>query len=151
MVHDAALAPLMLADQDGKSVPRMLHINQSSGDLLNKLEAVRVLCQETGCAQRYLAHDALNAPGQVSARIDDAKGSNEHRAKFYEYLSHVQKNDLALGIAMTDAKGDRSRRSHEQANPDTYVHIVSQDAKGVVISGTKAIVTGGPPICMSSW
>ena len=144
MVHDPALAPLMLADSNGTAVPRMLHINHSSGDLLNKLEAVRVLCQETGCAQRYLAHDALNAIAQVSARIDDARGSNEHQAKFAEYLSHVQTKDLALGIAMTDAKGDRSRRPHEQENPDTYVHIVSQDAKGVVISGTKAIVTGAP-------
>jgi 4-hydroxybutyryl-CoA dehydratase/vinylacetyl-CoA-Delta-isomerase len=59
---------------------------KSAGDLLNKLEAVRVLCQETGCAQRYLAHDALNAIHQVSARIDDARGSNEHRARFASYL-----------------------------------------------------------------
>ena len=66
--HAPALAPLMLATMDGRVVPRMLHINQSAGDLLNKLEAVRVLCQETGCAQRYLVHDALNAIGQVSAR-----------------------------------------------------------------------------------
>ncbi len=105
---------------------------------------MRLLCQETGCAQRYLAHDALNAIGQASARIDDARGSTEHRARFAAYLAHVQDQDLSLGIAMTDAKGDRSRRPHEQANPDTYVHMVGQDAKGIVISGTKAIVTGAP-------
>ena len=128
----------------GRTVNRMLHVNQSAGDLLNKLEAVRLLCQETGCAQRYLAHDALNAIGQVSARIDDARGSTEHRARFADYLAHVQDEDLSLGIAMTDAKGDRSRRPHEQANPDTYVHIVERSAKGIVISGTKAIVTGAP-------
>jgi 4-hydroxybutyryl-CoA dehydratase / vinylacetyl-CoA-Delta-isomerase len=139
-----ALAPLMLACASGRTVPRMLHIDQSAGDLLNKLEAVRVLCQETGCAQRYLAHDALNAIGQVCARIDDARGSTEHGARFGAYLNHVQSNDLSLGIAMTDAKGDRSRKPHQQANPDTYVHIVERNAKGVVISGTKAIVTGAP-------
>lgn len=148
MVHDTALRPLMLATRTGDgspySVPRMLHIDESAGDLLNKLEAVRVLCQETGCAQRYLAHDALNAIHQVSARLDDAHGSTEHRAKFEAYLQHVQSNDLALGIAMTDAKGDRSRKPHQQANPDTYVHIVERNARGVVISGTKAIVTGAP-------
>lgn len=144
--HDAALAPLMLArvSASGRSVPRMLHINESAGDLLNKLEAVRVLCQETGCAQRYLAHDALNAIAQVSARIDDARGGSEYRARFAAYLGHVQAHDLALGIAMTDAKGDRSKRPHQQANPDTYVHVVERGAKGVVISGTKAIVTGAP-------
>lgn len=105
-------APIALATQASRHrvVPRMLHVNESAGDLLNKLEAVRVLCLETGCAQRYLAH--------------------------------VQDNDLSLGIAMTDAKGDRIKKPHEQANPDSYVHIVGRTAKGIVISGTKAIVTG---------
>lgn len=140
------LAPIALAMQTsrGKVVPRMLHVNESAGDLLNKLELVRLLCQETGCAQRYLAHDALNGLAQVTARIDDAKGSTEHRARFAEYLAHVQDHDLSLGIAMTDAKGDRSRKPHQQANPDTYVHVVERNGKGIVISGTKAIVTGAP-------
>ena len=146
IARDPALAPLMTATQssDGRSVNRMLHVNESAGDLLNKLEAVRVMCQETGCAQRYLAHDALNALAQASARIDDARGSTEHRARFTAYLKHVHDQDLSLGIAMTDAKGDRSKRPHQQANPDTYVHVVERNAKGIVISGTKAIVTGAP-------
>jgi 4-hydroxybutyryl-CoA dehydratase / vinylacetyl-CoA-Delta-isomerase len=144
--RDPAMAPVMTAVQasSGNTVNRMLHINESAGDLLNKLEAVRLLCQETGCAQRYLVHDALNAIGQVSARIDDARGSTEHRARFNAYLQHVQHEDLALGICMTDAKGDRSKKPHQQANPDTYVHVVERNAKGIVISGTKAIVTGAP-------
>ena len=144
--RDPAKAPLMTALQSarGRRVNRMLHVNESAGDLLNKLEAVRILCQETGCAQRYLAHDALNALAQVTARIDDARGSTEHRARFQDYLAHVQDEDLSLGIAMTDAKGDRSRRPHQQANPDTYVHVVERNAKGIVVSGTKAIVTGAP-------
>ncbi len=144
--HDSAVAPVALATQAsrGKTVNRMLHIDESAGDLLNKLEAVRLLCQETGCAQRYLAHDALNALAQVTARIDDAKGGTEHGARFAAYLARMQDEDLSLGIAMTDAKGDRSKKPHQQANADTYVHIVERNAKGIVISGTKAIVTGGP-------
>jgi 4-hydroxybutyryl-CoA dehydratase/vinylacetyl-CoA-Delta-isomerase len=128
----------------GKTVNRLTHINTSSGDLLNKLEAVRLVCQETGCAQRYLTHDAMNAIGQVSARIDDARGTTENTARFLNYLHRVQDQDLTLGIAMTDAKGDRSRRPHEQANVDSYVHVVERNGKGIVISGTKAIVTGAP-------
>ena len=42
------LAPLMRAE----TVNRMLAIPRSSQDLINKLEAVRLVCQETGCAQR---------------------------------------------------------------------------------------------------
>jgi 4-hydroxybutyryl-CoA dehydratase/vinylacetyl-CoA-Delta-isomerase len=143
--RDPDKAPLMTAvAAGGATINRMLHINRSAGDLLNKLEAVRILCQETGCAQRYLAHDALNAISQVSAAIDDARGGSEHRARFAGYLEHVHAGDLALGIAMTDAKGDRSRRPHQQANPDSYVHVVERNGKGIVISGTKAIVTAAP-------
>ncbi|MDP2076119.1 4-hydroxyphenylacetate 3-hydroxylase family protein [Hydrogenophaga sp.] len=147
----ARYAPLMTAVQhtSGRTVNRLSHLNTSSGDLLNKLEAVRLICQETGCAQRYLTHDAVNAIAQVSARIDDARGTTEHTARFLNYLHRIQEQDLTLGVAMTDAKGDRSRRPHEQANLDSYVHVVERNAvrngvRGIVISGTKAIVTGAP-------
>ena len=143
---DEAKAPLMTADQSsrGRTVNRMLHINESAGDLLNKLEAVRLLCQETGCAQRYLTHDALNGLAQVCAELDDAKGGREHRDRFVAYLAHVQDLDLAIGIAMTDAKGDRRCRPHQQPNVDAYVHVVESNGRGIVISGTKAIVTSAP-------
>ena len=139
------LAPIMQAVQasSGKTVNRMLHVDTSSGDLLNKLEAVRVLCQETGCAQRYLAHDAFSALAQATARIDADKATH-YGERFSAYLHDFQDKDLAIGIAMTDAKGDRSKRPHEQANVDSYVHIVERNGKGIVISGTKAIVTGAP-------
>ena len=150
LTYDYALqpkyAPIMTAVQhtSGKVVNRLSHINTSSGDLLNKLEAVRLVCQETGCAQRYLTHDAMNAIGQVSARIDDARGTTENTARFLNYLHRMQDQDLTLGVAMTDAKGDRSKRPHEQSNVDSYLHIVERNSKGIVISGTKAIVTGAP-------
>ncbi|MBL8397913.1 MAG: 4-hydroxyphenylacetate 3-hydroxylase [Candidatus Accumulibacter sp.] len=144
--RDPAKARLMTARQSarGVTVNRMLHINESAGDLLNKLEAVRLLCQETGCAQRYLAHDALNAIQQLTARLDDAGGGNEYRARFADYLAEVQDGDLSLGIAMTDGKGDRSLHPHQQPEPATYLHIAERRADGIVISGVKAIVTGAP-------
>ena len=153
--REARYAPLMTAVErsSGRTVNRMTHLNRSSGDLLNKLEAVRLICQETGCAQRYLTHDALNALAQLAARQDDARGQptggGEASQRFLDYLHRVQDEDLALGIAMTDAKGDRSRRPHQQGQPDTWVHIVERNAvrngrHGIVISGTKAIVTAGP-------
>ncbi len=155
LAHEARFAPIMTALQhtSGRCVNRFTHVNTSSADLLNKLEAVRLVCQETGCAQRYLTQDALNSIGQVSARIDDARGraagQGEATGRFLDYLHRVQARDLTLGIAMTDAKGDRSRRPHAQANPDSYVHLVERNAvrdgrRGIVISGAKAIVTAAP-------
>jgi 4-hydroxybutyryl-CoA dehydratase / vinylacetyl-CoA-Delta-isomerase len=143
-LHDEA-APLMRAMVQGFDGPvnRMIALVHSGADLLNKLEAVRLVCQETGCAQRYLGGDALNALFQ-STWSADAEDGTEYHARFLAYLNHVYANDLTLGVAMTDAKGDRSLRPSRQPNADTYVHIVERNARGIVISGTKAIVTGAP-------
>jgi 4-hydroxybutyryl-CoA dehydratase/vinylacetyl-CoA-Delta-isomerase len=74
----------------------------------------------------------------------DANYGTDHHARFLNYLHRVQDEDLTLGVAMTDAKGDRSRRPGVQSNPDVYVHIKERRPDGIVIRGTKAIVTGAP-------
>jgi 4-hydroxybutyryl-CoA dehydratase/vinylacetyl-CoA-Delta-isomerase len=121
----------------------MLHIDETTTDLLYKLEAVRLVCRESGCAQRYLSHDALNGLFQATRRTDDAHGTDYHQ-RLLAYLHRVQDEDLTLGVAMTDAKGDRSKRPGAQANPDVYVRIVERRPDGIVIRGTKAIVTAAP-------
>ena len=138
-------AALMTARQgtSGKTVNRMLHIDETSTDLLYKLEAVRLVCRESGCAQRYLSHDALNGLFQATRRADAERGTDYHE-RLLAYLHRVQDEDLTLGIAMTDAKGDRSKRPGQQVNPDTYVHVAERRPDGIVIRGTKAIVTGAP-------
>ncbi|MGN1288706.1 MAG: 4-hydroxyphenylacetate 3-hydroxylase family protein, partial [Bradyrhizobium sp.] len=143
--HQPEHAPIMTARQatSGKTVNRMLHINESSQDLLYKLEAVRLVCRTSGCAQRYLTHDALNGLYQATKLTDDRHGT-DYSQRFLNYLHEVQDQDLTLGVAMTDAKGDRSKRPGLQANPDVYVHIKERRPDGIVIRGTKAIVTGAP-------
>ena len=143
--HRPEHVPIMTARQgtSGKTVNRMLHINESSQDLLYKLEAVRLVCRTSGCAQRYLTHDALNGLYQATRLTDDRHGT-DYSQRFLNYLHEVQDQDLTLGIAMTDAKGDRSKRPGLQANPDVYVHIKERRPDGIVIRGTKAIVTGAP-------
>src|SRR5436190_8365521 len=141
--RDPAHAPLMRAAANGGTVPRMLAIDATSADLLYKLEAVRLLCRRCGCAQRYLSHDCLNAAFEATLAADASHGTDYH-PRFLAYLTRVQEEDLALGVAMTDAKGDRSKRPGEQQNPDTYVHIAERRRDGIVIRGTKAIVTAAP-------
>lgn len=128
---------------NGNIVNRMLHIDEEPQDLLSKLEATRLVCRESGCAQRYLTHDAMNAIHQSTHQIDDANGSDYHQ-RFLAYLDQVHADDLTLGVAMTDGKGDRSLRPSDQPNPDSYVHIKSRRKDGIVIRGAKAIITGAP-------
>jgi 4-hydroxybutyryl-CoA dehydratase/vinylacetyl-CoA-Delta-isomerase len=139
------LAPLMVATDgdNGRRVNRMLHIDRDSRDLLYKLEAVRLLCRETGCAQRYLTHDALNAIRAVTADID-AAGNTDHHQRLLAYVERVQAEDLTCGVAMTDGKGDRRRRPHEQSEPDVYLHVRERRRDGIVVRGVKAIVTAAP-------
>lgn len=144
-------AELMTATQStsGKLVNRMLHINEGSNDLLNKLEAVRLVCAESGCAQRYLSHDALNGLYQ-STWLTDANHGTDYHQRFLAYLHEVQAQDLTLGVAMTDAKGDRSRRPGQQDNRDVYVHIKERRPDGIVIRGTKRL-SPARPICTNFW
>ena len=144
LTYDFALRPELTAvmtatSARGKAVNRMMHIPTSSQDLLNKLVAVRLVCQETGCAQRYLAGDALSALRQLTHRL-----GGDSKERFDAYLSRVQDEDLTLGIAMTDGRGDRSKRPHQQNNLDAYLHIAERRKDGIVLSGVKAIVTGAP-------
>ncbi|MGN6550186.1 MAG: 4-hydroxyphenylacetate 3-hydroxylase family protein [Pararhizobium sp.] len=149
VTYDLARLPeqeaLMTATQgtSGKRINRMLHIDETSADLLAKLEAVRLLCRISGCAQRYLVHDAFNGIFQATKRTDEMHGTDYHH-RFIAYMHDVQDRDLTLGIAMTDAKGDRAKRPGEQPNRNAYVHISERRPDGIVISGTKAIVTGAP-------
>ncbi len=151
LTYDFALredhAPLMRACRPdyarGQPVNRMIAIPASTDDLLDKLEAVRLVCQETGCAQRYLGGDALSAIQQTTVQMD-AELNTHYSERFRAYLEQVYAEDLTLGVAMTDGKGDRSRRPSQQANPDAYVRIVERRKDGIVISGVKAIITGAP-------
>jgi 4-hydroxybutyryl-CoA dehydratase/vinylacetyl-CoA-Delta-isomerase len=143
LTYDYALrdefAPLMRAETGN----RMLAVPRSSQDLLNKLEAVRLICQQTGCAQRYLAGDAFAAILSATHHID-ADRQTDYGDRFSAYLKQAWSDDLAIGIAMTDAKGDRTERPAAQANPDAYVHIATRRRDGIVLRGAKAIVTGAP-------
>lgn len=127
----------------GKEISRLLHIDTNTDDLLKKLEMTRLLCRTAGCAQRYLTHDVLNALYETTHRIDGEFNTGYH-SRLLDYLQYVQQEDLTTCVAMTDAKGNRTKRPHEQQNPDLYLRIVEKDSEGIVVRGVKAIVTGAP-------
>ena len=149
VTYDFALDPqfeaIMTATQrsSGRRVQRMLHVNETADDLLAKLEAMRLTCREAGCAQRYVAQDMLNGLYQATVRADANHGTDYHQ-RFLAYLHRVQDEDLAIGGAMTDSKGDRSLRPGAQDDRDAYVRIVERKPGGIVVRGVKTIVTGAP-------
>ncbi len=127
----------------GRTVNRFVHINRDTEDLLSKLEYVRALCQITGCAMRYLTMDGLNALYQSTNQIDSTH-STEYGSRLIEQMHRIQNHDLTVGIAMTDAKGDRSLRPAQQPKLDSHLRVVARRPDGIEISGVKAIVTAAP-------
>jgi 4-hydroxybutyryl-CoA dehydratase/vinylacetyl-CoA-Delta-isomerase len=126
----------------GEKINRFNHIHQSTEDLVKKVRMIRLLGQKTGsCFQRCVGCDAMNAIYITSYNIDRKYGTDYHE-RVREYIKYVQKNDLMPAGAMTDVKGDRSKKPSQQADKDLYVRVVEKREDGIVVRGAKAHITG---------
>lgn len=125
-----------------EEINRFVHIHQGPQDLVAKVKLLRALSHKTGtCFQRCVGWDALNTLYIITGKMAE-KGKPIYRERFFQYLEEVQRRDLALAGAMTDARGVRSLRPHEQPNPDAYVRVVEERDDGIIVRGAKANITG---------
>lgn len=128
----------------GEEINRFCHVHQSVEDLLNKQKMSRLYIHKTGeCIQRCMGIDAVNALSVVTYEIDQAKGTEYHQ-RFLKYLEYFQKNDFYANCAQTDSKGDRSKRPHEQVDPDLYLRVVEKRKDGIIVRGAKIDITSAP-------
>ncbi|MFZ1625832.1 MAG: 4-hydroxyphenylacetate 3-hydroxylase N-terminal domain-containing protein [Gammaproteobacteria bacterium] len=126
----------------GERINRFLHVVSSAQDLVMQNKMQRRLGQLTGtCFQRCVGMDAINSLHSVTFEIDEAHGTDYHR-RFISFVTEMQRAGYVIGGAMTDAKGDRSKAPHEQADPDMFVHVSRRTEEGVYIRGAKAHQTG---------
>ena len=126
----------------GIPVNRFLHIAESAQDLVNQNRMQRKLGQLTGtCFQRCVGMDALNSLYSTTFEIDAKHGTQYHR-RLIEFIKMVQRENMVIGGAMTDVKGDRSLSPSQQEDPDMFVHVTKRDEKGIYITGAKAHQTG---------
>ena len=126
----------------GEHVNRFLHIAESAQDLVLQNKMQRKLGQLTGtCFQRCVGMDALNSLHSTTFEIDEKHGTKYHQ-RLLEFIKKVQHENLVIGGAMTDVKGDRSKLTHEQEDEDLYLRIVDRDENGVYVKGAKAHQTG---------
>src|SRR6478609_9031763 len=111
----------------GEPVSRFLSICASAQDLVNQNKMQRRLGQLTGtCFQRCVGMDAFNALYSVTYDCDEATGTQYHQ-RLKDFLAHCQRENLVVGGAMTDPKGDRSKSPSQQHDPDLFTHIVSRE------------------------
>ena len=126
----------------GEVINRFTHIHQSIDDLINKVKMQRLLGQHTACCfQRCVGFDAGNSLYSVTYEMDKKYGTEYHN-RFKKYWIEVQNQDLMVDGALTDTKGDRSKRPNQQPDPDSYLHIVDENDDGIFVRGAKVHQTG---------
>jgi 4-hydroxybutyryl-CoA dehydratase/vinylacetyl-CoA-Delta-isomerase len=126
----------------GIRVNRFLQITESVTDVVNQNKMQRKLGQITGtCFQRCVGMDALNSLYSTTFEIDAKHGTVYHK-RLIEFIKMLQRENLMIGGAMTDVKGDRSLSPSQQEDPDMFVHVSKRDDKGIYITGAKGHQTG---------
>lgn len=138
---DPALATAV-SSITGLRVNRFLHVTESVDDVVLQNRMQRRLGQLTGtCFQRCVGMDALNALYSVTHDMDARHGTPYH-GRLKAFIADLQRDNLVLGGAMTDPKGDRSKGPSEQEDPDLFLRVVERRPDGLVLRGAKAHQTG---------
>jgi 4-hydroxybutyryl-CoA dehydratase / vinylacetyl-CoA-Delta-isomerase len=109
---------------------------QNAKDLLDRSKLIEVGTTEGATLVlliKEIGTDALLALRRVLGRAGEQAGF-ERLDAFYRRCRDL---DLALAVAQTDVKGDRSKGPSEQSVPDLYVRIVERRPDGIVVRGAK--------------
>lgn len=134
--HDPANHDLAVAtDADGDysafyRIPRDASDLQARADLI---EAVTAAGGTIVTLIKEIGSDALFA----LLRVLDGEG----REKALAMWQRCRDGDLAVAVAQTDVKGDRSLPPHAQPDPDHYLRVVDEGAEGIVVRGAKCHTT----------
>jgi len=121
----------------GEKISRWCHVPCSIDDLEKRRQVNIMMAQQTGtCHSRCGGTEAIHVLASVTYAMDQQLGTEYHQ-RFNKFLRYMQENDLTCNGPQTDAKGDRTKRPSEQADPDLYLRIVDRRSDGIVVSGVK--------------
>ena len=118
---------------EGDVAHRVFQIPRSEADLERRIELMHDMSIAGGVTGVFMA---LKSVKDAVAEVNPRYAENIERL-----YRHVRDNDLRAAEVITDPKGDRSRRAHEQDDPDLYVRIVSRSDEGIVVRGAKLHIT----------
>ena len=119
--------------EDGAQAHRVFQIPRSEADLSKRVELMHDMSIVGGVTGVMMA---LMSVKDAIAEVNPRYAENIERL-----YRHVRDNDLRAAEVITDPKGDRSRRAHEQDDPDLYVRIVKRTDEGIVVRGAKLHIT----------
>jgi 4-hydroxybutyryl-CoA dehydratase / vinylacetyl-CoA-Delta-isomerase len=130
---------LAVYEENGREFSRYFKLPRTTEDLLLRshlIETATALGGTLVVLVKEIGSDALFALHLVTHALDQRKGTKylDRVRSFYE---DVRSNDLALSVAQTDVKGNRSKSPLEQEHPDYYLRIVRETPDGIIVRGAK--------------
>ena len=123
----------------GQEYSRYFNIPANAEDLLKRSELIETSTRLGGTLVvliKEIGTDCLFALHLVAKQMDDGLGT-EYFPRVRAIYEHCRNNDLAMAVAQTDVKGDRSRGPAAQDRPDYYVRVVGRRPEGIVVRGAK--------------
>jgi 4-hydroxybutyryl-CoA dehydratase/vinylacetyl-CoA-Delta-isomerase len=123
----------------GQEYSRYFNIPKQAEDLLRRSELIETSTRLGGTLVvliKEIGTDCLFALRLVAKQMDEKLGT-QYFTRVRAIYEHCRSNDLAMAVAQTDVKGNRSRGPAEQDNPDYYVRVVEQRPGGIVVRGAK--------------
>jgi len=128
----------------GERISRYLSIVGSAEDMIKNVRMKRLMFNITGTCTggRCVGFNALNSMWATTYEIDQ-EFKTEYHSRLKAWLLKAQKEDITLAGALTDPKGDRSKRPSEQSDPDMSLRIVEKKEDGsIVVRGAKVMIAG---------
>jgi len=143
MARDPQYEELMTATSNltGQRINRFNHLYLRPDDLVKKLDMVRTCAQKAACILRCMTGEALNGIW-VGAYDIDQKYGTDYFQRFLRFANYMQEKDLVCAQGLTDPKGNRSLRPHEQEDRDLFLRIVGRRSDGIIVRGAKEHITG---------
>ncbi len=139
MAEDPRYRDLAVVKDAAGEYSRYYKIPASNDDLLKRSQLIEAATAEGKTLVvlvKEIGTDALFALHRVSRQID-TKYETNYLQRVQAFYKHCRDNDLALSVAQTDVKGDRSAGPLNQPNPDMYTRIVERRDDGIVVRGAK--------------
>ncbi|HQW51223.1 MAG TPA: 4-hydroxyphenylacetate 3-hydroxylase N-terminal domain-containing protein, partial [Tepidiformaceae bacterium] len=139
MAEDPAYRDLAVVAEGAEQYSRYYKIPANTDDLLKRsqlIEAATALGKTLVVLVKEIGTDALFALHRVSRQVDQ-KYETDYLRRAEAFYRHCRDNDLAVSVAQTDVKGDRSAGPRNQSDPDMYTRIVERRPDGIVVRGAK--------------
>jgi 4-hydroxybutyryl-CoA dehydratase/vinylacetyl-CoA-Delta-isomerase len=127
----------------GEPISRYLSVIRSAEEMIANCRMKRFAFNLTGTCTggRCVGWTSLNSMFITTYDCDRELGTDYH-GRLLEWLKDAQARDISIAGALTDPKGDRTKKPSQQDDPDMNLRMVEKRPDGIVVRGAKVMICG---------